>query len=154
MKGVARMAKEVCVFCGEEIGYIRSEYVSCGPVCQWACKQCAREIEPLSAVERCRRALQRGVTEARQSMEEYIEMVDGAEEARPACLRCGAKLRFGWTITLDDTPYRDGLLSSGGFAILPAYCQNCGKMELYSPGYISNNKLLSYLVKKDTGEIK
>ena len=42
------MAKEICVFCGEEVGYIRSEYVSCGPVSQWACKSCVKEVEKLS----------------------------------------------------------------------------------------------------------
>ena len=148
------MAKEVCVFCGEEVGYMRSEYITCGPVGQHACKHCAREVKELSELEKCRRALQRGVTECRKSMEEYIAMVESAEEARPACLRCGEKLRFGQAVTLDDSPYRDGLLASSGFAILPAYCQSCGKMEIYNPGYIGNNKLLSYLVKKDNGEVK
>lgn len=145
------MAKEICVFCGKEIGYVRSEYITCGPVGQYACKSCAREAASLSEADKCRMVLQRGYTTSRAAMEEYIAMVDGAEEARPACLRCGAKLKFGAAVTLDDTPYRDGLLASGGFAILPAYCQNCGKMEIYNPGYIGNNKLLSFLVKKDTG---
>ncbi len=144
------MAKEICVFCGSEVGYMRSEYVTCGPVGQYACKRCAREVNGLSEEEKCRRALQRGFTEARKSMEEYIAMVEGAEEARPACLRCGAKITFGEIQTLDNSPYRDGLLS-GTFNVLPAYCKNCGKMELYNPAYISGNKLLSYLVKKDTG---
>lgn len=147
------MAKEVCVFCGSEVSYMRSDYVSCGPVNQFACKACAKELKDLSALERCRRALQRGITEAKQTIEEYITMVETAEEARPACLRCGEKLRFGEVQTLDNSPYRDGLLSNT-FNILPAYCHNCGKMEIYNPAYIGNNKLLSYLVKKDTGEIK
>lgn len=145
------MAKEICVFCGEEVGYIRSECVSCGPVSQWACKSCAKEVKDLDEAERCRRALRLGLAVASDAMQEYVTMVEGAEEARPACLRCGAKLKFGQPVTLDDTPYRDGLLASGGFTVLPAFCQSCGKMELYNPGYIGNNKLLSYLVKKDTG---
>lgn len=144
------MAKEVCVFCGEEVGYMRNEYVNCGPVCECACKRCAREVKEVSEVERCRRALQRGLSTSRKPLEEYIAMVEGAEEARPACLRCGAKLKFGEMQTLDNSPYRDGLLSSS-FDVVPAYCTGCGKMELYHPAYLSGNKLLSYLVKKDTG---
>lgn len=147
------MAKEVCVFCGQEVGYVRSEYVVCGPVSQFSCKSCAREVKDLSGVERCRRALRLGITEVRQAMEEYIEMVENAEESRPACLRCGEKIRFGQVQTLDNSPYRDGLLTDT-FDVLPAYCTNCGKMEFYNPSYISRHKLFSYLVKKDNGEIK
>ena len=145
------MAKEICVFCGNEVGSMRGEYISCGPMSQWACKSCVREVKPLSDTDRARIVHQRRFTSQLAAFEEYVAMVDGAEEARPACLRCGAKLKFGRAVTLDDTPYRDSLLASGGFSVLPAYCQSCGKMEIYNPGYIGNNKLLSYLVKKDTG---
>ena len=148
------MAKEICVFCGNEVGSVRGEYISCGPIYQWACKNCAREVKPLGETDRARRILQRRFTSQTAAFEEYVAMVDGAEEARPACLRCGAKLKFGRAVTLDDTPYRDGLLASSGFSVLPAYCHNCGKMEIYNPGYILNNKLFSYLVAKDTGLIK
>lgn len=147
------MAKEVCVFCGTEVGYMRSEYVSCGPVSQWACKSCAKEVKDLDEVERCRQALRLSLAVAPDALQEYVTMVEGAEDARPTCLRCGTKLKFGQVVTLDSSPYRDGLLSNT-FDILPAYCRQCGKMELYNPGYSSGNKLLSYLVKKDTGELK
>ena len=147
------MAKVKCVFCGDEVSDFVVKTVFCGPVIQYACKRCFKEVETLSDEDRCRRALQRGFALSPERVREHLEIVESAEEARPACLRCGEKLRFGEAETLDASPNRDGLLSRT-FDVLPAYCTNCGKMELYNPTYIAKNKLFSYLVNKDNGRIK
>ena len=147
------MAKETCVFCGQEVSDFVVKQVFCGPVLQYACKSCAKEVNELDGAERCRRALQRGLAVNAERIQEHLDIMEHAEEARPTCLRCGEKLRFGEMQELDNSPYRDGLLTST-FDVLPAYCTNCGKMELYSPQYISKHKMLSYLVKIDTGVIK
>ena len=146
------MAKETCVFCGEEAGFLNSDYITCGPTGQFACRSCAKELQDLDAPERCRRALRLGLAKDPQKLQEYLDLAENAEDARPACLRCGEKLHFGPVQTLDNSPYRDGLLSTT-FDVLPAYCSKCGKMEFYAPDVIANNKLLSYLCRKDNGEI-
>ena len=145
------MAKVICVFCGEEVSTMRGDYIPCGPVYQWACRNCIREVKPLGETDRARRVLQRRFTSKAAAFEEYIAMVDGAEEARPACLRCGEKLKFGEAQALHNNPLNEW---KSFFDVLPAYCTNCGKIELYRPEHIEKNKQLSYLVKKDTGEIK
>lgn len=143
------MAKEVCVFCGEEVSSFSVKTVPCGPTYQYACKTCEKEVTALSEEERCRRAVQRGIAQSAVRLQEYIEIMDNAEAARPACLRCGEKLVFGEVQTLDNSPHRDSMFATG-FKVLPACCTKCGKMELYNPVYISGNKLLAYLVNKDT----
>ena len=147
------MAKEICVFCGNEVGSMRGEYISCGPIYQWACKNCAREVKPLGETDRARRILQRRFTSQTTVLGEYVAMVDGAEEARPTCLRCGEKIYFTPGMTLDCSPFGDGILNKT-YDVIPAVCRACGKTEFYIPDYIRKNKLYSYLVKKDTGEIK
>ena len=140
------MAKEICVFCGTEVGYMRSEYVNCGPVSQWACKSCAREVASLSEVEKCRRALQRGLAVSKEKLEEYIAMVDSAEESRPVCPSCGGKMTFRKVVTLEKKfdvfdPY---------FGIIPVCCENCGRLALFDPAFIRRSKALTYLAEKDT----
>lgn len=144
------MAKEVCVFCGEEMGYIRSEYVSCGSVSQWACKSCAREVKDLSEVEKCRRALQRGLAASRDKLEEFLAMAEGAEDARPVCQYCGEKMTFKKVVTLE----KKFEVFDPHFEILPAYCGACGRIALFDPAYIRRNKTLSYLAEKDNSEVK
>ena len=140
------MAKEICVFCGEEVGYMRSECVACGPTSEWACRDCAREVKNLSEVEKCRRALQRGLAVFREKLEEFIAMADGAEEARPVCPSCGGKMTFRKIVKLEKRydvfdPF---------FEIVPACCEGCGRMVLFDPTFIRNSKALSYLAEKDT----
>ena len=153
------MAKETCVFCGNEVGFLHSDFVTCGPTGQCACKACAKEVKNLDNPERCRRALQRGLAKDAHRLQEFLDqtaqhaqeclnIAENAESSRPTCLRCGEKLYFGQIQTLDSSPYRDGLFSST-FDILPAYCKACGKLEFYDPAYISNNQLLSHLVQID-----
>ena len=146
------MEKEkLCVFCRQKPGAFRSGSIICGGTYQFSCKSCEKELKDMDDVEKCRRALQLGLAENAKRLEEYIQLVTEAEEHRPACLRCGAKLKFGAIQELDNSPMRDGLLSDT-FDILPAYCESCGKMEFYNPAYVHKNKFISYLIKKDMGE--
>lgn len=144
------MAKEICVFCGEAPGVFRSDVVYCGSTAQVSCKTCAKEMAELSEEERCRRALKLGLAEYPDKIQERITLLTEAEDHRPACLRCGTKLKFGAVLTLDNSPMRDGIFSDT-YNILPAYCQGCGKIEFYSPGYAAQNKFVAHLIRKDTG---
>lgn len=146
------MASEnICVFCGEKLGLFNSATIFCADIQQPCCKECAKELRDLSEVERCRRALRLGHAEYSQMLEERIELITTAEEHRPVCLRCGAKLTFGDVQTLDNSPMRDSIFQDT-FDVLPAYCQSCGKMEFYHPHYVSQNKYISYLIDKDTSQ--
>ena len=146
------MEKEkLCVFCGQKPSVFRSTSIICGGTYQVACRDCEKELRDLDDLERCRRALRLGLAEDPQEIEEHIALVTGAENHRPACLRCGGKLRFGAVQTLDSSPYRDGILSSS-FDVLPASCESCGKYELYNPVFAKKNKFIAYLIKKDTAE--
>ena len=144
------MAKEICVFCGEAPGVFRSDVVYCGSTAQVSCKTCAKEMAELSEEERCRRALKLGLAEYPDRIQERITLLTEAENHRPACLRCGAGLRFGFVQNLDNSPLRDGIFSET-FDVLPAYCTNCGKIEFYHPGYARKDKFVEHLIKKDTG---
>lgn len=104
----------------------------------------------LDEVERCRRALKLGLAEYPEKIQERITLLTEAEDHRPACLRCGARLKFGFVQNLDNSPLRDGIFSET-FDVLPAYCTGCGKIEFYHPGYVRKNHFIEYLIKKDTG---
>ncbi len=144
------MAKEVCVFCGEKIGAFRKDIVYCGTTTQASCKNCAKEVADLVEVERCHRALKLGLAEYPDKIQERITLLTEAENHRPACLRCGAKLKFGHVQNLDNSPLRDGIFSET-FDVLPAYCGDCGKIEFYLPAYARQDRFIEYLIKKDTG---
>ena len=140
------MAEEkICVFCGQRPGPFQAADVQCGPTWQTACKACAREVKDLSELELCRRALRRGLAEKPQALESRIDVITHAEEHRPKCLRCGEPLYFMDTQRLDNSPGRDGLLSST-FDVIPAVCKACGKMEFYEPRFVRKNKYLYYLI--------
>lgn len=144
------MAKEVCVFCGEALGAFRRDVVYCGNTTQNSCKNCAKEVGDLEEVERCRRALKLGLAEHPDWIQKHITLLTEAEDHRPACLRCGARLKFGFVQKLDNSPLRDGIFSET-FDVLPAYCTGCGKIEFYHPGYARQDYFIEYLIKKDTG---
>lgn len=140
---------KVCIFCGEKPKMFRSETVYVGGTEQLCCKGCAGELSGLSEEELCRRALRLGLAEYPEKIEERITLLTESEDHRPACLRCGSKLKFGAVQALDNSPMRDGIFS-GTFNVLPAYCQSCGKIEFYNPGYVYENKFIAWLIKKDT----
>lgn len=141
----------ICVFCGQKPGMFSSTTVSCGNTLQFACRACEKELRSLEDVEVCRRALRLGYAENPKRLQDHIALVTEAEDHRPACLRCGSKLKFGVTQQLDNSPYRDGLLSDT-FDVLPARCESCGKMEFYDPRIVRKNKFISYLISKDNAE--
>ena len=148
----------ICVFCGEKVSEFRVMTTICGRAYLPCCKPCYKEVDPLSQEERCRRALRLGLVKDPQMLEDYLkeaeeaaEVARTAEEHRPACLRCGGKLRFQEEQMLDNSPLRDGLLSST-FDVLPAFCESCGKYEFYNPSVLKKNKHLAFLLKKDTEE--
>ncbi len=139
----------LCVFCGQKPGTFRSTNVLCGGVYQPACRSCAQELEPLNDIERCRRALARGLAAQPDKLRLHIQAVTEAEEHRPTCTACGGKLRFRPEQNLDNSPYRDGLLSST-FDVIPACCPDCGRYEFYNPKIVRKNPFLAYLIEKDS----
>lgn len=141
----------ICVFCGETLGVFRSAGINCANTYQPCCKNCAKELKELDEAEQCRRALRLGYAAQPEKLEARIELITSAEEHRPACLRCGAKLKFGSVQYLDNSPMRDSIFS-GEFELLPAYCQSCGKYEFYNPVITGRNKFIAYLIAKDTSE--
>lgn len=147
---------KVCVFCGEKIGAFRSTSIICGGAYQTSCKDCAKEVNCLPEDEQCRRALKLGLASYPEMLEKYIkyaeekaEVARTAEEHRPACLRCGGKLRFQEEQMLDNSPLRDGLLSST-FDVLPAFCESCGKYEFFNPEVVKKDPYLAHLIQIDT----
>lgn len=143
--------QEVCVFCGEKPGHFRSTEVFCGGTLQFACKSCEKELQDLSELEKCQRALVRGLAKEPERLRARIALITEAEDHRPKCLRCGGKLTFGQVQMLDNSPYRDSVFTDT-FDVLPAYCDSCGRIELYDPVRIKRNKHLAYLIKKDQAE--
>lgn len=141
--------EKVCVFCGQKPSAFRSASIQCGATVQLACKSCEKELAGLDEVELCRRALRRGLAEKPPKLEERIALITQAEEHRPACLRCGAKLKFGKVQSLDNSPMRDNVFMDT-FDVLPAYCVSCGKIEFYHPKHARNDKFVAYLIYKDS----
>ena len=146
----------ICVFCGEKVSEFRVMTTICGRSYLPCCKPCYKEVDPLPEKERCRRALQLGLVKDPQILEAYLkeaeeaaEVARTAEEHRPTCLRCGKKLRFQQVEYLDNSPMRDGLLSTT-FDVLPAFCEACGKYEFFNPEVIEKNPYLAHLIKTDT----
>lgn len=138
----------LCVFCGEKTGSFRGTTVLCGSTRQTACRSCAREIEPLDDIDRCRRALLRGLADQPEKLRERIEFLSDVETHRPTC-RCGGKLSFRPEQHLDNSPLRDSLLAST-FDVLPACCEACGRYEFFHPEILRKNPHLNYLLYKDT----
>lgn len=146
------MEKEnVCVFCGQRPGAFRSTSVYCGGTWQSACKSCEKELKGISEEEVCRRALRRGLAAEAQRIEAHLKVVEEAELHRPKCLQCGSKLVFGEVEELDNSPLRDGLLSTT-FDVLPAHCPSCGRFEFYDPVIAKRNPHLAHLIAKDNQE--
>ena len=143
------MANDLCVFCGQKPGVFRDTTVRCGDTLQFACMACERELTGLSELDRCRRALIRGIAVEPEKLRERLELITKSENHRPKCLRCGSELTFMEEQTLDNNPLRDSIFSDS-FDVLPAYCKTCGKYELFNPAVIRKNKYLAYLIDKDT----
>ena len=138
-----------CVFCGQKVGTFRSTNVLCGETYQLSCKDCAREMESLPHIDRCRRALQRGLANRPELLREYIEVTQSAEDHRPTC-GCGGKLRFMEEQNFDNTPHGDSLFH-GCFTVLPGYCTTCGRFAFFHPETVRSNPFLAHLIEKDTG---
>lgn len=141
--------EEKCVFCGTRLGALRATTVNCGGVYEPSCKSCAKEINQLDMAERCRRALSLGHALRREELEEKLRIAVEAETARPACLRCGGKLKFEPPQCFDNSPLTDSILLTTGFEVLPACCEACGKYEFYKYETASKNPLIAYLIDCD-----
>lgn len=140
---------ENCVFCGEKLSFFHSYTMHCAGSRYPCCKNCANELQEASEEELCRRALRLGLVQPPDRLEERLALLTEAEEHRPACLRCGVKLKFGRVQQLDNTPIRDGMFTET-FDVQPAYCEACGKIEFYHPDYVARNKFWAFLAEKDT----
>lgn len=143
--------EERCVFCGQPVSAFRSTSVLCANTHQLSCKSCEKEMNTLSDIDRCRRALQRGLAHRPEYLQEQIELNATAEEHRPKCILCGAKMIFMQEQLFDNSPHYDGILSRG-FEVLPAYCNVCGRFEFFNPTIIQKNRYLKYLRNKDIWE--
>lgn len=144
------MANEnICVFCGQTPGTFRSTTVLCGGTFQFACKACEKELREVDDVEKCRRALIRGLAEQPDKLRERIELINEAENHRPKCSQCGSRLVFMEVQELDNSPMRDSIFKEP-FEVLPACCESCGKYEFYNPSVASSNRYIAYLIEKDT----
>ena len=106
-------------------------------------------MESLPHIDRCRRALQRGLANHPELLREYIEVTQSAEDHRPAC-GCGGKLRFMEEQNFDNTPHGDSIFH-GCFTVLPGYCTTCGRFAFFHPGTLRSNSFLAHLIEKDTG---
>ena len=150
--------ENVCVFCGEKMGFFQAMTITCAGYYLTCCKSCYKELKDLPEEEQCRRALRLGLVQNTQALEARIELADkalevaaNAEEHRPTCLRCGTKLRFQAVEHLDNSPMRDGLFSET-FDILPAYCESCGRYEFFNPAFVEKDAYLAHLFQLDTKE--
>ena len=122
----------------------RMEYF-CGRTC---CRICGREVTGLPEEEQCRRALKLGLARDPEKLEERIQFIESARSARPACLRCGGKLKYQTVKAMHNT---DSVLNIG-FPVLPAFCEKCGKYEFFEPNTVRADARLAWLIRHDTGE--
>ena len=144
------MANEnVCIFCGEKMGFFHAMTVTCAGYYLPCCKNCFKELKDLPEEELCRRALRLGLVQDTQALEARIELATKSEEQRPTCLQCGTRLLFRERQCLDNSPMGDGLFSRA-FSVVPAVCPSCGKYELYDPEIVEKNEYLAYLMKIDS----
>ena len=134
-----------CVFCGEKLGLLQFNDIRCADTLQPCCKSCAGEMEKIGETERCRRALRLDYAVNPEKLQAYLDMHEKAEAARPVCGHCGTKLRFMAPQYLDNSP-----VGSSRFAVIPAYCETCGKCEFYLPEIVKKNAYLDFLICSDT----
>ena len=131
-----------CVFCGKSISPFRSTNVLCGKTYEPSCLDCSKEMEPRPHLDRCRRALQRGLANQPELLREYIEVCESAEERRPKCLRCGGEMlrrgRQQFKLGEETFFFSDiNRLASGSMTLEILRCESCGKMEFYDPALFS-----------------
>ena len=151
-KGLNMERENICVFCGERLGGFRHLSITCAGVEQPCCKNCSKELKELDREECCRRALRLGYAFQKDKLEEIVNIAGEAEEHRPACLRCGAKMIFEPEQYFDNSPFIDSVLLTSGFEILPTHCESCGRYEFYKPDIVNKNKFFAYLIEKDTAD--
>ena len=139
---------KICVFCGEKVGLLGSSDMPCAGTFQPCCRICGREVTGLPEEEQCRRALKLGLARDPEKLEERIQFIESARSARPACLRCGGKLKYQTVKAMHNT---DSVLNIG-FPVLPAFCEKCGKYEFFEPSTVRADAKLAWLIRHDTGE--
>jgi hypothetical protein len=139
---------KICVFCGEKVGLLGSSDMPCAGTFQPCCRICGREVTGLPEEEQCRRALKLGLARDPEKLEERIQFIESARSARPACLRCGGKLKYQTVKAMHNT---DSVLNIG-FPVLPAFCEKCGKYEFFEPTTVRADARLAWLIRHDTGE--
>ena len=103
----------------------------------------------LTPLEACRRALSSGFVKEAEPIRAHIAFLEQVDEKRPKCLRCGTPMIFRETQTLDNSPRRQDGLFSGSFEVLPLYCPNCGKMELFWPEILAKDENMAWLYQQD-----
>ena len=139
---------KICVFCGEKVGLLGSSDMPCAGTFQPCCRICGREVTGLPEEQQCRRALKLGLARDPEKLEERIQFIESARSARPACLRCGGKLKYQTIKAMHNT---DSVLNIG-FPVLPAFCEKCGKYEFFEPNTVRADARLAWLIRHDTGE--
>jgi len=138
---------KICVFCGGTVGLLGSSDMPCAGTFQPCCRTCGREVTGLPEEEQCRRALKLGLARSPEILEERIRFVESARAARPTCLRCGGNLKFETAKIMQNAS-----ILNPTFAVLPAFCEKCGKYEFFEPNTVRADAKLAWLIRHDTGE--
>ena len=63
----------ICVFCGEKVSEFRVKHTVCGRAYLSCCPSCYKEVDSLSAEDRCRLALRLGLVQDPQMLEAYLK---------------------------------------------------------------------------------
>ena len=101
------MENNVCVFCGQDLSAFNSKTVYCATTKQPACRNCYKQLLPLSAEDRARRALATSRARDREVLRTYLaeqeqraqEKAAAEERARKEqisdkmCPRCALPMR-------------------------------------------------------------
>ena len=135
--------KDVCVFCGKELSVFSSSLIGCGKTNQITCRDCVKKLTEISGVERCRLALDSGRAIDSDRIQGLLEEQERQERARPCCLRCRARMRVGDQIEVDISPIANpitDILNGHYLPLVPAYCDQCGKVEFFLPEHIKRRQ--------------
>ena len=142
------MENNVCVFCGQELSVLNSKTVYCAATKQPACRACYKEMIPLSAEERARRALATSRARDREVLRAYLadrerhaqEKAAAEEQARkdrisdklcPYCavpmVKMGRKnFQMG-----EENFFIDTHLWEGSLEVDLIFCEKCRKVEFF-----------------------
>ena len=144
------MENNVCVFCGQDLSVLNSKTVYCATTKQPACRNCHKQLLPLSADERARRALATSRAREREVLRAYLadrerhaqEKAAAEEQARKdrisdkLCPHCGVPfLKLGRKCFQmgEENFFIDTHLWEGSLELDIFHCPQCRKVEFFLP---------------------